>query len=124
MLLACATTLVGCANNYDVSTNLDKENFTEYFKPSQVQVFESDQIPSGYKNIGSIEGMSCQQAENDVPAATADARTQARIAAANLKANGIVIDVCETEYNTESPQCLTLVTCYARALAVPSQSQP
>ena len=119
ILFAASFCNLACTQSYDVHTNLDPENFKQYYKPSQVVLYESDQLPIGTKSIAAITGQSCQIASLDKPANLAEARTEARIAAANLGANGLVIDICETEQNTESPKCITLMSCYGRALKTP-----
>ncbi|MBD1390240.1 hypothetical protein IC617_12430 [Neiella sp. HB171785] len=122
--LILALLLGACASDYDVSTNLDPQNFKDYFKPSEVQLFPASELPEGAKRIAAVSGFSCQENSNAVPASIADARTDARIKAANQGANALVIDVCETEQNTESPACVILVSCYGRAFAIAATEQP
>lgn len=116
--------LISCAQTYEIHTNLDKENFEDYFKPSQVKIVPLAELPKGFKSIAAISGASCQKTSNDRPASKAEATAQARIAAAELNANGVVVDVCETQQQTEIPECHVLLTCYARALTLPEPEQP
>lgn len=113
--------VIACSN-YDFSSNLDKENFTEYFKPSEVPIYEKSQLADlDYTFISMVEGSSCQEEQHDRPADIKEARTKARINAADLKANGIVIQSC---LNFEPDDtCLSNVICYARAIKVHSPEQ-
>lgn len=108
--------LTGCSN-YSFSSNVDKENFDDYFKPSQVTVYsKSDITDLDYQLLGAVEGSSCQQRSNQLPADIKEARTKARINAANMKANGIVIQSC---INFEADDtCLSNIICYGRAINV------
>lgn len=109
--------LTTACSNFDYSTNLDKENFDEYFKPSQVVVYQkSDLDDIDHDVIGAVDGSSCQQKENDIPANERDARTKARINAADMNANGIVFQTCLTIEPDKA--CITNVICYGRALNV------
>ena len=114
--LFSALALSGCSN-YQFSSNLDKENFDEYFKPSQVTVYsKSDLKDLEYQLLGVVEGSSCQEEANQIPADMAEARTNARINAANMNANGIVFQSC---LNFEADEtCHSNIICYARAIAV------
>ena len=54
----------GCAN-YAFNSNLDKENFDEYFKPGSVRIYEQDELADlNYLYLGTIEGESCQADAN------------------------------------------------------------
>ena len=108
---------MSACSNFEFSSNLDKENFTEYFKPSQVTIYEKSQLTGlDYTFIGTVEGSSCQEEANDRPADIKQARTNARIQAANLNANGIVFQSCLT-FPADS-SCISNIICYARALDV------
>lgn len=108
--------LTGCSN-YQFSSNVDKENFDEYFKPSQVTVYSKSELKTlDYKLLGAVEGSSCQQESNDVPADIKEARTNARINAANMNANGIVFQSCINFDADET--CISNIICYARAISV------
>lgn len=124
LLLFSGLALAACSQTYEVHTNVDPKNIEDYFKPSQVQQIEPDSIPEGAKTLAAITGSSCQANAADKPANLAEARTQAKIAVAELGATTLVIDVCETEINTESPLCLELLTCYGRALQLPETKKP
>ncbi|PKF61832.1 hypothetical protein CW745_11005 [Psychromonas sp. psych-6C06] len=110
--------LTGCSN-YQFSSNLDKDNFEEYFKPSQVTVYsKSDLVNLDHQLLGAVEGSSCQQKSNQPPADIKEARTNARINAANMHANGIVFQSC---INFEADKtCLSNVICYGQAILLES----
>ena len=96
---------------------LIRKNFDEYFKPSQVTVYsKSDLQDLNYKLLGAVEGSSCQQESNDIPADIKEARTNACINAANMNANGIVFQSC-LNFEADS-SCLSNVICYGRAIDV------
>jgi len=109
--------LLTACSNYQFSSNLDKENFDAYFKPSQVTVYQkSDLVNLDYQLIAAVEGSSCQETKNDIPADLKDARTQARINAADMNANGIVFQSCLTFEADQT--CLSNIICYGQALNV------
>ena len=61
------TMLSGCSL-FQVHTNLDKENFTEYFKPGSVNVLDKAQIlDADATSIGTVEGESCQSKSTQAP---------------------------------------------------------
>lgn len=104
-------------SNFEYSTNLDKENFDEYFKPSEVTVYQkSDLEDLEYDVIGAVDGSSCQQKENEVPANERDARTKGRINAADMGANGVIFQTCLKIEPDKT--CITNTICYGRALNV------
>lgn len=114
-------TLTACSQTYDVHTNMDPGNFQEYFKPSQVKLIEADSLPAGTRSLAAVTGSSCQQTSTDKPVDPAEARTQAKVAVADIGGNALVIDVCETQEFTEMPSCHKLLTCYGRALKLDAQ---
>ncbi len=116
-VISSFTLLLSACSNFEFSSNLDKDNFSEYFKPSQVTVYEKSQLAGlDYTFIGAVEGSSCQEEENDRPADIKQARTNARIRAAELNANGIVFQSCLT-FEADS-SCISNIICYARALDI------
>ena len=114
--LFSAIFLSGCSN-YQFSSNIDKQNFQEYFKPSQVTIYSKSNLNElEYQLLGAVEGSSCQQESNQLPASIKEARTNARINAANINANGIIFQSC---INFESDNsCLSNIICYGRAIDV------
>lgn len=116
IIIAFALFLSACTN-YHFSSNIDKENFDEYFRPSQVVIYKKDDLLSmEYAVLGSVEGSSCQEDEIDMPADSKIARTNARINAYEMNANGIVFQSCINFPRDET--CVTNVICYGRALDV------
>ena len=67
-----------CALPICFHTNLDKENFTEYFKPGTVTLVEKEQLDSlQYQILGTVEGNSCQEDNTQPVPVIGDARTDA-----------------------------------------------
>ena len=117
ILLVCSVLSISACSNFQFSSNLDKENFDEYFKPSKVTIYEkSELLKLEYEVLGAVEGSSCQEEVNDRPADIKQARTRARINAAELNANGIVFQTCINFEKDKS--CISNIICYARALDV------
>jgi len=112
----CCFFLSGCSQ-YQFSSNLDKENFTTYFQPSKVTIYEQATLPTlDYTTLGAVDGNSCQEKENDLPASLSEARTQARINAAAMNANGLVLQTC---LNFERDKfCVSNIICYGQAIKV------
>jgi len=117
IIISFTALLSTSCSNLDFSSNVDKKNFDDYFKPSQVTVYEKSQLQGlDYKFIAAVDGSSCQQEEKDRPADIREARTNARIKAAEMKANGIVFQSCLTFERDSS--CVSNIICYGRALDV------
>ena len=109
--------LLSACSNSQFSSNLDKENFETYFQPSKVTVYKkSDLTKLDYNVIAAVEGSSCQIDKNDLPADIRKARTQARINADRLNANGVVFQTCIT-FEPDSA-CISNIICYGRAIDV------
>lgn len=116
-LLAAGVFLLSSCSNFEFKTNVDPDNFKEYFKPSyakEVSEDELEKLPN--RSLGLVEGVSCQIKDTDAIATESDARTKARIKAADLGANAIKFGKCVRL--TDTPACLVSVTCYADALVV------
>ncbi|MCK5819185.1 MAG: hypothetical protein KAH18_08000 [Psychromonas sp.] len=108
---------ISACSHFDYSTNVDEKNFVQYFKPSQVVVYQKSALKNlDYEVIGAVDGSSCQKNENDLPASEREARTKARVNAANMHANGIVFQTCLTIKPDKT--CLSNIICYGRALDV------
>ena len=106
----------GCAN-YAFNSNLDKENFDDYFKPGSVRIYEQSELADlNYLYLGTVEGESCQADTNQPQPNAGDARTLARRHAADMGCNGVTIDKC-AEFN-DTPGCLKQVICYGQALKI------
>ncbi|MBC8674461.1 exopolysaccharide biosynthesis protein [Aeromonas hydrophila] len=109
----------GCAD-FAFNSNLDKENFDEYFKPGSVQIYEQGQLADlNYLYLGTVEGESCQSdAKQPIPNA-GEARTLARRRVADMGGNGVTFDKC-AEFS-DTPGCLKRVICYGQALKVATE---
>lgn len=116
--LLIVSALTACADSYTVSTNLDKENFVEYFKPGQVTIIEREQLEKyNYLEIGVVEGEACQEKAHYAEPTDVEARTDARRKAADMGANAIVFQQCMmTEPSNDS--CYKVKLCYGRAIKV------
>lgn len=112
----------------NVSTNLDKENFSDYFSAGNVEIYKSEKdINARYQFIGAVEGQDCQiKAHHAVPDEI-NARTQARRQAFDNQANGIVFSNCalltqeqlaQLNSSNDAQQCYAIVICYAKAYAI------
>ncbi len=112
-----AAALLAACSGVSVQTNLNPSNFTEYFKPSTVEVVTfadlEDQI---YQVIAPVHGLSCQRDADDFPANETDARVDLLRRAADKGANAVVINKCLTARDTGA--CSISVTCYGDAVYV------
>lgn len=114
------TLCCSCSSTVDVETNLDKENFDQYFSVGSVQIYNSEDEFTGASNfVGVVEGEHCRVKENGVPANAGDARTDARTKAAALNANAVVFTSCTL---IEDPQCIEVMVCYGKAYQVVSEN--
>lgn len=120
-LSVALSALLFCAcSGFEVKTNLDPSNFKEYFKPSYAQEVTDEQLEAlPNRSLGIVEGLSCQIKDTDHIATESEARTQARVKAADLGANAIKFGKCVHLKNT--PACIVSVTCYADALVIDEQ---
>ncbi len=117
LLVAVASCILAGCTGYSFQSNLNPNNFKEYYKPSAVDVVTDEDLQGKpYKSKGMVTGLSCQVKEGDVVATDADARTDARLKAVDLNANAIRFKKCVRLENT--PACLVSWSCYADALIV------
>lgn len=113
LLPLLAVVAAGCGP-MSFHTNLDPSNFREYYKPSSVdEVSSADLLRTSYTSLGVVDGLACQIKEGDYIATEADARTDARIKAADMGADVIRFGKCIRLEDT--PACKVSVTCYAEA---------
>ncbi len=125
--------LSSCSNHY-VSTNLDKENISDYFSAANVKIYNSEQeFNARYQFIGAVEGQDCQIKAHHAAPDEINARTQARLQAFEKQANGVVFSGCalltqeelaQLNNSNDAKQCHAIVICYAKAYAIelkPSQ---
>ena len=121
-----------CSNRY-VSTNLDKENFSRYFSPSKVKIYQSENdIQSRYQFIDIVEGQDCQVKAHHAAPDEINARTHARQEAYTLHANAIVFSSCavlsqaqlaKQNMSNDAKQCHALVICYGKAYSVDANNK-
>lgn len=117
ILISLTSIVLSACSHLEFSSNVDKQNFKDYFKPSQVSVYEKSQLTDlDYQFIGTVDGSSCQVQEKDRPADIKEARTDARIRAAEMQANGVVFQSCLT-FKKDSA-CVSNIICYGRAISV------
>jgi RcsF protein len=112
--------LSACSTQYTVSTNLDKENFQNYFSHVQVEVVKDERELSGrYKLIGLVEGQSCQVKTHHAAPDEVTARTDARRQAFKKQANAIVFTGCALIPDDEvNRQCEATMVCFGKAYQV------
>jgi len=120
--------LMASCSTHNVSTNLDKQNFSNYFSAANVEIYQSEKdINASYQFIGAVEGQDCQiKAHHAVPDEI-NARTQARRQAFDKQANGIVFSNCallaqeqlaQLNNSNDAQRCHAIVICYAKAYAI------
>ena len=119
--------LTSCSTHY-VSTNLDKENFNDYFSAANVEIYNNEkEINARYQFIGSVEGQDCQKQAYHAEPDEINARTQARQQAFDKQANGVVFTGCSLltheqlarlNNSNDAQQCYAIIICYAKAYAI------
>ena len=122
--------LTSCSVPY-VSTNLDKSNFSNYFSPSNVKIYKSESdIKTRYQFIDTVEGEDCQSKAHHALPDEINARTQARLNAFSLNANGVVFSKCAVltqeelsslNKSNDAQQCHSIIICYAKAYAIEAE---
>lgn len=120
IMILMAIFATGCAKINDISTNLDRENFKNYFSPTKVKIVATEQDFTGkYKFLALVEGESCQEKAHHAAPNEIDARTAARRKAYKLGANAIIFSQCVTiEDDKAAKYCLASTVCYGRAYKV------
>lgn len=131
IVLTTMTLLASCNSRY-VSTNLDKENFSDYFSASNVKIYTQEkEITTRHQYIGVVEGQDCQIKPHHAAPDEINARTQARQQAFEQQANGVVFTGCalltsqqlaQLNNSNDAQQCHAIVICYAKAFIVESQT--
>ncbi len=101
--------LFSCSN-LSTTTNLDSENFVNYFAPSKVKIYPNEQaLPAQHRLIGLVEGQDCQIKAHHAQPDEINARTDARRKANALNANGIIFSECAL---IEDKSCHAMLLCY------------
>ncbi|MFQ6370231.1 Rcs stress response system protein RcsF [Shewanella sp. YIC-542] len=120
VFLPLAVLLGACGSNYTFNSNLNKKAFKEYFKPSEVKLFDHTQPTVPYDVLGLVQGTACQSVANSTPASLANARTDARRKAADIKANGLIIKSC-TQLKEPEAGCYSSAVCVGQAIRLQVQ---
>ncbi|WP_299493861.1 Rcs stress response system protein RcsF [uncultured Shewanella sp.] len=122
LLIVLTALLSACNSNYTFNSNLNRDAIEDYFKPSEVTVYEGDTQPLGqYELKGLVQGEACQVEKNGVPVTLADARTLARRAAADKNANGLIIKNCVLVAEP-TPGCFSSALCIGQAIKTPTNT--
>ncbi|ART79785.1 Rcs stress response system protein RcsF [Oceanisphaera avium] len=109
--------LSGCANHWGFNSNVSPEGIKDYYKGDQVTLYSKAQLEGlNYVTLGSVEGEACQIKTDEAPPKEADARASIRRRAADMEANGLILDQC-LRFN-DMPGCLEQVLCSGQALKV------
>lgn len=121
--------IAGCSNRH-ISTNLDKENFSDYFSASKVKIYtQVKDIKTRHNFIGLVEGQDCQVKPHHAAPDEINARTQARHQAFEQQANGVIFTGCalltsqelaKLSNSNDAQQCHAIVICYAKAFIIES----
>lgn len=115
--LMCGAVLLSGCQDVAFESNLSPKNFEEYLKPAMVEVYTDQSIlKHRYHSMGMVSGLACQETPDDFIARESEARTTARVKAAEMGANGIVFGKCIRLEKTAS--CAVSVTCYGEAFKV------
>lgn len=109
--------LNGCANGYTFNSNLNAEAIREYFKVSDVVVYENNLPSSNFERKGLVKGESCQMTADDAPANIMEARTLARRYAADKNANGLIIKTCFVS-KEQTQECVSNAICIGQAIDI------
>ena len=126
LILLCA-----CTSRYEVTTNLDNDNFRSYFSPAKVTIYKDEKSmlvhsnlsnkdeKKKYRYIGAVEGEDCQAQSHHQTPDEINARTHARRKAFELGANAIIFSGCALIENNEADKhCVATTVCYGKAYHV------
>lgn len=127
IVLTTIILITSCSSRH-ISTNLDKENFSDYFSASKVKIYKQEkEIKTRYKYIGVVEGQDCQIKPHHAVPDEINARTQARHQAFEQQANGVIFTGCalltseqlaQLNNSSDAQQCHAIVICYAKAFVI------
>jgi len=116
--IAAMLTLTSCAPITSFQTNVDPQNFKNYFGSRNMPVFKSEsEFVSNYQLVSVVEGVSCQAKPSDATPSLATARTNAKKSAYDKGANAIIFTGCTT---ISTNVCHQELVCYAKAYDVVS----
>ncbi|MFM2482441.1 Rcs stress response system protein RcsF [Celerinatantimonas sp. YJH-8] len=116
-IMSASVLLSGCSL-YPFHSNVDKENFKEYFKTSKIQVLTKEQLlEHHYQVLGTLEGHACQEKDNQPPADKKQAQVDLIRQAADMpQANAVVFSTCAS-YPADNV-CYSSVSCYGKVVQV------
>ncbi|MDX2369689.1 MAG: Rcs stress response system protein RcsF [Colwellia sp.] len=127
IVLTTIILITSCSSRH-ISTNLDKENFSDYFSASKVKIYKQEkEIKTRYKYIGVVEGQDCQIKPHHAVPDEINARTQARHKAFEQQGNGVIFTGCalltseqlaQLNNSSDAQQCHAIVICYAKAFVI------
>ena len=130
LLISPLIVLLTSCSVENLSTNLDKDNFSDYFSAGNVEIYKNEKdIMARYQFIGAVEGQDCQTKAHHAVPDEINARTQARRQAFDKQANGIVFSGCalltqqqlsQLNNSNDAQQCHAIVICYAKAFSIES----
>ncbi|MGL4476397.1 MAG: Rcs stress response system protein RcsF [Shewanella sp.] len=121
LLAASLVLLSGCAGDYSFQSNLSGKAIDDYFKAGDVTLYTRDQAPNGlFERVKMVAGESCQLEANSPPATMAEARTELRRQAADVGANGVMLNNCVT-FTNEAEGCVSRIQCLGQAIKVQPQ---
>ena len=96
---------------------MSPEGIKDYYKGDGVTLYNKEQVSElNYVTLGSVEGEACQIKATDATPKEADARISIRRRAADMGANGLLLDSC-IRFN-DMPGCIEQVLCSGQALKV------
>ncbi|MBR9857176.1 MAG: exopolysaccharide biosynthesis protein [Gammaproteobacteria bacterium] len=111
-----AVALSGCAG-WGFNSNVSPDGIKDYYKGDGVQLYSKADLEGvNYVTLGSVEGEACQINADEAPPKEADARASVRRRAADMGANGILMDRC-IRFD-DMPGCIEQVLCSGQALKV------
>lgn len=111
-----ALALSGCAN-WGFDSNVSPEGIKDYYKGSNVRIYQKEDLADvNYVVLSSVEGEACQIKTTDAAPKEAEARSNIRRRAADLGANGLLLDRCIRF--EDMPGCIEQVLCSGQAIKV------
>lgn len=115
-LTLSALALSGCAG-WGFDSNVSPSGIKDYYKGDGVTLYSKAELEGGnYVTLGSVEGEACQVEAQEAPPKEADARAQIRRRAADMGANGLILNSC-IRFD-DMPGCLEQVLCSGQAIVV------
>ncbi|MBM7454937.1 RcsF protein [Oceanisphaera litoralis] len=111
-----AVALSGCAG-WGFNSNVSPDGIKDYYKGDGVRLYSKAELEGvNYLTLGSVEGEACQIKADEAPPKEADARASVRRRAADMGANGLLLDRC-IRFD-DMPGCIEQVLCSGQALKV------